>query len=1769
MDGQAQVPIDAGGRYRVGPVLGEGGQSIVYGAVDLERGAAVALKVLAPAVDLDAGRILLRREFAAMSGLDHPSIVRVFDFGALADGRPFFTMERVDGLPLTALLRDASEARVLEALYLVLDALDVIHARGVVHGDVKPSNLLATLDGERLTVRLLDFGLAAVSGLFATDGNVIRGSIPYLAPEVIRSGPADGRADLYSVGATFYEVVSGRPPFEAARPEEVLRKHLDVEPPPLPDADSPLAAIVMRLLEKDPRLRFARAGEAKAAVASALGGGESGARAARPWTPLAGAFVGRDVLVDLALAAVDDAARVAGGLIVYEGAEGSGKSRLLSDLATRCALLEQVTVTRPRAAGDPAPYAAWRGLASTLAVRPGAGPRPPVGMLAPAGADVPVSDLDVDGRRARLFEQACQWLAGMAHDGDGRPQPIVVLLDDLDRMDGGSRDFLGFLARQLKGLPVCVVATVSTPADRALYSDLARWHRIEPLTMTQSGVLAATMLGVSEVPRGLASVIHEESAGNPADVEDFVRALLDEGAIVRTPGGSLEVHEGLLGNVPTPRRVEEWVKRHTAALDAESRVALSVASLLPEPFVPELLSRTLGFSEELTFDVLLGLERQGVVVCQHGGYQVAGTKLRGFLRDGLAAGSRRDLSDRIARALTDVRARKGAAAVPDALLADYLEHGRSPRTAVSHLMAASDEAYALLSLRDSIDYLKRAVALVISDEDGIDRDLLASARERLAERLADAGDVADSVGIYESLLQDVDVDSSPEVGTDPELWAGVRLPLKLAKLHHRRGEYERSHDALRDVLARLDREQDAGLISEVLARLSWIFKARGIYPEAIKYGQRALSAALESGDPSRVANAENNLGLVSYGKGDLEQGHHCFRRALRALAGAPASEADQVDELELALRPNVDPVRARVIVNNLGNVHWKRGEWDRATSYYETALQLAERVGDLSGLAAAANNLALIRFGRGDWDGAILGFERALDIKAKLGEAAGLSVGLNNLAEVFERVGRWHEAREHYQRSLEIKLRLGEKKGAGLVLLTLGNLYRKMGELRRAAREVERGFGILGECGDTDALAFGHYYRALLHKDREDFAAALRDITEALALLERMRTYNETARITTSAADLYVRMGDLERAQEFADRSLALARELGDRFEEGKTLSIVGRIRYQRRERVSAREAFEQGIAILEELGARFEVGRSAYEFGLRIEDPSRAARYLEKAIGIFRAIGAVGDLDRATGTYERIRENLQGFDAPSQRAAGEVVGLYETGKLINSTLDLDEVLDRVMDLVLERTRADRGLILLLDADGRLRVRAARNIAKENLKGISDISESIVHEVIRTQGPLLASNASLDPRFSAQQSVILHGIVSIAAVPLAIRDRMAGAIYLDHLKEPDYFTSKDLKFLQALADQAAIAIENARLYRELREASDRLAAENRFLRAETRGRHGSEIVGGSRAIRRVVTLLEKAASTGETTLMLGESGTGKSFLARAIHDIGPRRDGPFVKFNCAALPESLVESELFGHEKGAFTGADRRKLGRFEIASSGTIFVDEIGNVSSAVQAKLLRILEDKEFERVGGTQTLKSDAHIIAATNRNLEKAIRDGSFREDLFYRLNIFPIQLPPLRDRKEDVPQLAERFLADICAELALDRKGFTPDALDVLVVYDWPGNVRELESAVRRAAVLAEGEVIRGDDLRFLRGSEERTPRREVLLDEAVEAFVRAPRRGEKVFQAVTENVERVLIRKVLQDCSGQIREAARRLGVARNTLRSKMKRYGLAGKDES
>lgn len=527
---------------------------------------------------------------------------------------------------------------------------------------------------------------------------------------------------------------------------------------------------------------------------------------------------------------------------------------------------------------------------------------------------------------------------------------------------------------------------------------------------------------------------------------------------------------------------------------------------------------------------------------------------------------------------------------------------------------------------------------------------------------------------------------------------------------------------------------------------------------------------------------------------------------------------------------------------------------------------------------------------------------------------------------------------------------------------------------------------------------------------------------------------------------------------------------------------------------------------------------------------------------------------------------------AENQHSADAYKLLLDISRAANSQLELPAVLQSVAQCLDPRVHLDGIAVVSMDGD-RLRPHwlysvhtvvspgdsfqtVASRVLDVPLTKIDHrvprfipFHGSAAEHMIRSGGPIIRRNLETERGFPEEEFMCANGVRTVMEAPLVVRDRLIATINFARYSARE-FSPAEIALLEDVSSVLATAVSNALAYEEVRDLKDRLQAENVMLREDI-DQHAmfEEIVGCSAALKQVLGLVERVAATATTVLITGETGTGKELLARAIHRRSERAGRALVKVNCAALPRELIASELFGHEKGAFTGALNQRIGRFEMADQGTIFLDEVGELPHEMQIALLRVLQESEFERVGGARTISTDTRVIAATNRDLKKEVAEGRFRSDLYYRLNVFPIKSPALRERREDIPLLVEYFLARFSERAGKRIDRVDRASLELLTQYDWPGNIRELANVIERAVILTDSGVLRiaagtfGDELP-----------------------VAAPSGNSRQEGSRLSTQERELIEKALAGSKGRVsgsRGAAARLGIPASTLESKIRRLGL------
>jgi Nif-specific regulatory protein len=502
---------------------------------------------------------------------------------------------------------------------------------------------------------------------------------------------------------------------------------------------------------------------------------------------------------------------------------------------------------------------------------------------------------------------------------------------------------------------------------------------------------------------------------------------------------------------------------------------------------------------------------------------------------------------------------------------------------------------------------------------------------------------------------------------------------------------------------------------------------------------------------------------------------------------------------------------------------------------------------------------------------------------------------------------------------------------------------------------------------------------------------------------------------------------------------------------------------------------------------------------------------------------------------------------ATHARESRRLSTLLEISQALSGTLNLRSGLHRVLEVLAKHHGTVRSLITLLHDNGELHVEASDGLDAPSHALRYRVGEGIIGKVAESGRPIVVPRVSKEPTFlnrASKRPELPKEELSFICVPILINRRAVGALGVDLRFNPDRDYDRYVKFLGVAASSIAQALKIQRL---IEEDKKRLVDENIHLRQELKERYDfSTIIGTSGPVRQMYEQMAQVASTNTTVLIRGESGTGKELIAHSIHYNSPRANKPFVKVSCAALPDSLIESELFGYERGAFTGAEQRKKGRFELAEGGTLFLDEIGDINLNTQVKLLRVLQEREFERLGSTETVKVNVRLLAATNKDMERAIAAGTFREDLYYRLNVFTIFVPPLRERKADLLLLVDHFLEKFSREHHKSIKRISTPAIDMLMSYHWPGNVRELENTLERAVLMCDGQVVHGHHLPpSLQTAEASGTVTRVSLSDAVAGF------------------EKDLIQDALKTTRGNRAKAARLLDTTERVLNYKVRKYAI------
>lgn len=1622
------------GRYRLLEPLGQGGLATTFLVEDLVMGRRLALKLLSE--ESLSLATTLHGEFLTLRNLVHPRLVRVYDFGRVGpvgEQRAFYTAALVEGEPLDRYCEGKAWGDVEQAVIDVLEALRFLHGLGVIHGDIHPHNVLVDRSG-RATV--VDLSCSQPIGI----ARVACGHPGYVALEVIDGGHIDGRADLFSLGATLETLREGL--------RDGLPGHVN--------------AMVRRLREPSPDRRPADTEEVLEALGVDL------AELVLP-TGRSIVMVGRDAELqsfrDMLGAVEADAPGPRAMAIV--GPDGIGRSRLLQEMKweaqQRCHVIE--------------------GAASQRACL--------FDMVARA-VESPSTHADVE-----------TFLEGVDELVQGQHGQVAMFLDDVHRLDEAGSSLLSGMLRTVPSsgslLFVCTGLALSSVGRETL-------RRVELGPLREAEL--SPLIGSAVSPEALPDIV-EATSGIPG----LVVAIVDQ-----LRAGQIGVDEVAEAVHPRPETVEE----RFGALDRASRDALGKIVLLSssrsELFDGDLSE--LGVADETLARLMLTgwVRREGSIV------KLARTIEAGVVMSCLGDLQHAELRQAIVtwleRRASEERDR-GSKARVDELEAELVAH----MAAAGDVEAAVARFFEISSgFRDSPESYRMALDEILR-------------RTTLPDLLLHAAELEERSGHPERARPLIDTlfDSH---GYEPWIQRGCRIEAScLLKLGDAKGALE----SLRHLESEAGEPRCDGVMTDLRARA--LIKL-GRYREAL-------------------ADVEATM---------REEPEHDIAVELLLDAGLAASYMGDT------LRAREALARARALIGEADDPHLRA----RCLSYE-----------------------ALNEFRWGNLSDAARGFEATLVVARDHGLVDQIAHAALNLGTTYHQMGDLGRALSSYSRALRLAVAIGAVSAEATLRHNLATLYFDAGLTERSKSAVARAEAAAGAAGSgllaAESISLrGHI--ALVEGDQDSAQGALLEARERFIALEVAG--RELVETDLHLARLRLERGELSDAVVTVDRSIEALRELGVTDLHARALTLSGEVSIARGELSEAIHKLEEAkelayrgqsrlveaisLRLLAEVYERTGAGFLARQRRLR-------ARELLEGIASGLPSEWCSALWERYGAALRHLEDAHD-DGPSRRES-KLRRLLDLTTSLSASLDAKEVLERTMDVAIEVTGAERGFIILavsksadssIEDRGRslekesLSVAVARNIDRERL-GRSGLkfSRSIAHQVIRTGEPMVTTDAMSDHRFQSHRSIHAMKLRSIVCVPIRDAASIIGALYVDNRFQRGRFSEEDTDLLLAFANHVAVALINARLHGELARKTVELGERARELEMQRERIEGllaekserldelqqrldvtqealehrydySNIVGRSPAMDAVLQQLDRLIPTSTTVLLRGESGTGKELCARAIHYNGPRRQAPFVSVNCGAIPEPLLESELFGHVRGAFTDAREDKKGLLLAAQGGTLLLDEVGEMSSSMQVKLLRAIEERRVRPVGGTQAVAIDIRLLCATHRDLLDEVAKGSFRQDLYYRLAVVEVGIPPLRERPSDIPLLAEHLLHRVARELDRRLPKLSTRALRAMIAFSWPGNVRQLENVLTKATLLAHGQVIHTKDLAL--------PTTTTMGRVSSEQSHSSPPSTRESF----ELVESQEIAELLTAYRWNVTKTAQHLGLSRTTLYAKMRKYGLS-----
>jgi transcriptional regulator with GAF, ATPase, and Fis domain/tRNA A-37 threonylcarbamoyl transferase component Bud32 len=1799
-------------RYEIIRQIDEGGISKVYLGFDHVSRKEVVVRTLKKEILSNhiEDIIRFRNEAAILSRLDHPHIVKIYE-AFEHEGQHYIVMEYILGESLYKILKSGkrvAEDDIIGILIQACAALDYIHRQHIVHRDLKPGNIMVCKDKkDGYSIKVIDFGLASFKEFAAIkDEQEIAGTFCYMSPEHFRviNRNVDERSDLYSLGIILYQLLTGVLPFEGKSTGSIIHQQIAMSPQPPSQHNETvcgtLEKIVLKLLEKEPDRRYQSARGLRRDL-------EKYQKGEREF-PLAmndkqvrllfttGLISRQEELKDLT-ALYDNALKDRGSVCFIAGEAGKGKTRLAEELRSYVYREGGVFIDGKCFSGkNKTPYGPFKDALNIYVKKYGDYPedkkqeiknklQQSIGglcgimvQLNPALAVIfdkspELVKLEAEREKKRFLMVAAQFFLALSRIEKG----LVLFIDDLQWVDEGSMDLLFEISHELSRYPLFVIGTYRNDEIESghrvnvfkqeaenkqyPYSEMYLDAFDRDMVDTFVGLLLNTK---NENIENITEVIYQKSKGNPFFALEILKQFVDD-KVVYLKEDVWEIDKEKLAHIEIASTIVDIVMKRISWLSEEEVKVLSYAAVIGRKFDIAILFRLLEYEAAKIISIvdraiqLQFLEEdpqeKGKVLFVHDRIKEAFYKKCGDKERIL-------LHRKIGEALEQMNQGTTDNVIFD-LAYHYIE-GNDDEKILEYGYPAGMQAKKNHASEEALSYLLEAIKIWEKRGDKY-KEKWQECIEAIGEIYMVMGRNEDAISTFNILLQ-----------LKKKRLERASVYKKISQTYFNISDYKNCEKygaiGLKELKERLPVEKKSiflGIIKELCIHL-------------------VLSILPVIFFKVKKTSYENKYKLIiwfyyslgwTYILNDITK----FIRTILRMFNISRMKLYASKELGLSMAAYASLLMAIPL-------------FKLSVKWHQKALQLRKQIHDVWGTGESLQFMGVCYLWKGDYKKSITCFNESIMTLKKTGDIKEIELALTNLALDYNYLSDYKGQVKIENSVKEYSNKLNDIYGLTESFQRQGILHLEQGSYNEAEKLLIKTAKLNKAKNFMMPLCEVNIYLGVLAYENNDFKKAYTYLEEAKLLYEKnnfMKQY--VVLLFSHLTELYIRDFLQKSGNITTEERKKYMRKIGTSVKEalkmikpwpthyGGALRAAAKYYMLAGKNKASKKLFLKSIEHCRKIERKYELGKSHYEYGKFLKQTGReeqAKESLESAYIIFKEIGSQVYKKRIVALLGIEEEGEKEGIASIQRLKSQerLDSIIQVSRTISSILNLELLLENIISLAMEITGAQRGYLFIKEKDKDELVLKIKKCIADEKEGFIQVekqeqySKNIVDTVFHSGEVVLSRNAEKDRDYAKYESVVHYGLKSVLCVPIKHKNVTIGVCYVDNPLSAAVFSSDDIEILEAMMAQAAISIENARLYEKMKMMKDKAESEvEKFtihiLKKQEKLLDGkSSLIYQSREMQEIVEKVNQAVTVGKPVLITGETGTGKELIAKLIHYSGKHKQEPFIAINCAAVPHTLWETELFGHIKGSFTDAKTNREGSIAAAGKGTLFFDEIGEMPLEIQSKLLRLLQEHQYRPLGSNKTHNAECRFVFSTNRNVEEIIQQGRFREDLYYRINVFRIDIAPLRKRKDDIPILMEYFVKKYAQEFDLPSDiEVEKQAMQRIMAYNWPGNIREMENSVIRAlAVLS---VAEGDKnmLRFSHfpvhiGSSENIEK-EIKKGAVVENQETILVDGN--YDAIINEHSRKLIRWALQKAGGNKTVAAEILGIKRTTLNYKIKELSL------